>query len=317
MLHAFSTLRIWGSALALLALTPAAAAAQGAPPAAVASNQTIAREKAESGLKLFGADRFEEAYKLFEEANKLYPAPTLLLYMARCQRKRGLLLEARALYEQLLAQPLPDDASSAFREAQADGKTELEALKQRIPSLQVTIAGAPATSARVLLEGVPLAPSARKTLNPGRYTLVATAEGMEPIERSVDLAEGSAEVVAITLRPRPASGGSLAPALAAFGVGVAGLGAGAVTGALVIGRANDLKSRCDGNLCPAADKDEADAARALGTVSTVAFVVGAAGVSAGVVLLLLRGGGGSGAPAAPAAVGARVGLGQVTVEGTF
>jgi hypothetical protein len=95
---------------------------------------------------------------------------------------------------------------------------------------------------------------------------------------------------------------------------------GGVTGAVVIGRANDLKARCQGNLCPIADKAEADAARTLGTVSTVAFAVGAAGVAAGVVLLVLRAPASEGSAANAGflmSMKARVGVGQVSIEGRF
>lgn len=301
-------------------LAPAGAAAQApAPaPASAASNQDIAREKAENGLKLFGADRFEEAYNLFDDAYKLFPAPTLVLYMARCQRKLGKLVEARALYEKLLAEPIPEGASAAFHEAQSNGETELAALRQRIPTLKVSVKGALKTGARVLLDGVPLALApARKELNPGRYTLVATADDTEAVVRTVTLAEGASETIELTIAGDTRSGGTLVPALAAFGVGVAGLGVGAVTGGLVIGKASDLKARCMGNLCPASDKDEADAARALGTVSTVAFVVGAAGVTAGVVLLIVRPKGSKSAASGEGALRARVGLGTLGLEGRF
>ncbi|MCK6590220.1 MAG: tetratricopeptide repeat protein, partial [Polyangiaceae bacterium] len=121
---------------------------------------------------------------------------------------------------------------------------------------------------------------------------------------------------------RGTEGGSLIPAIAAFGVGAVGLGVGGVTGALVIGRASDLKARCQGNLCPISDKDEADSARALGTVSTVAFVVGAAAAATGVVLLVLRAPGSdeSAANAGSSMVmsmKARVGVGRVSIEGRF
>jgi hypothetical protein len=326
-LQTLSIARIGGFALALLALlAPAGAAAQTGAPAQAAqvsppggiNRQSAAREKAEEGLKLFGADRWAEAFTLFKDANDLFPAPTLELYMARCQRKLGKLLEARTIYEKLVAKPPPADAATPFHEAHNAGKTELAALRERIPTLQVALKGELAPGAKLLLNGLPLDPApARKELNPGTHTLVATAEGAEPIVRSIALAEGASEAIDLTLKPRAADrpGGSFIPAIAAFGVGAVGLGVGGVTGALVIGRASDLKARCQGNLCPLSDKAEADSARALGTVSTIAFAVGAAGVAAGVVLLVVRPKGGEGGSAGD--LRARVGLGRVSLEGRF
>lgn len=325
MFHIPSIARIGCSALALILLAPAGAAAQSAPPASPSGmdRQSAAREKAETGLKLFGADRFSEALALFKEANDLFPAPTLVLYMARCQRKLGKLLEARGLYEKLVAEAPPADAAAAFHDAHNAGKTELDALRGRIPTLQVALKGELAPAAKLLLNGLPLEPApARTELNPGTHTLVATAEGAEPIVRSVELAEGASEVVDLTLAPRAAKGdrpgGSFLPAIAAFGVGAVGLGVGGVTGALVIDRASDLKARCQGNFCPISDQAEADSARALGTVSTVAFAVGAAGVAAGVVLLVIRPKGGEGGEGGSAGnLRARIGLGGVSLEGRF
>ncbi|XXT17153.1 tetratricopeptide repeat protein [Sorangium sp. So ce429] len=111
----------------LLAAAPALAAE---PPAgASADAQQLARTRAHEGLKLYGADRWQEAFDAFQEADRLYHAPTLVLYMARCQRKLGNLEAARALYEQVLDEALPEDPPPAFLEARRDAETELAAVR--------------------------------------------------------------------------------------------------------------------------------------------------------------------------------------------
>ncbi|AUX46588.1 hypothetical protein SOCE26_080940 [Sorangium cellulosum] len=130
-------------AVTLLATAPALSAE---PPARAAGDaQQLARAKGHEGLKLYGADRWQEALEAFQEADRLYHAPTLVLYMARCQRKLGKLEEARALYEQVLGEPLPDDPPPAFLEARKDAEVELAAVRAALrPAAPAPAAAAPA-----------------------------------------------------------------------------------------------------------------------------------------------------------------------------
>jgi len=154
-------------------LSPAIASAQKPPPA---DKQDQARSKAQEGLKLYGADRWSEALGAFREADRLYHAPSVTLYIARSQRKLGQLLDARTTYDQILAEDLPKDASPQFVQAHVEAGRELEALKARIPTLQVVVAGVPAGEALVLLDGAPLAEGKRE-LDPGTYTVEVQRRG--------------------------------------------------------------------------------------------------------------------------------------------
>jgi hypothetical protein len=102
-------------------------------------------------------------------------------------------------------------------------------------------------------------------------------------------------------------------AVAGLGVGVVGLVVGATTGILTLVRAADLKSKCTDGVCPT--DAGLDGAQALGTVSTIAFVVAGVGAAVGVGSLLLVG------DRPEARKGAwlrlRLGVGAATVEGGF
>ena len=63
-----------------------------------------------------------------------------------------------------------------------------------------------------------------------------------------------------------------------IGVGGAGVIAGSVTGALSLSAVSSAKEQCDGNVCPAAAKSDADRGKVLGHASTVSFAVGGAGL---------------------------------------
>ena len=123
------------------------------------------------------------------------------------------------------------------------------------------------------------------------------------------------------LEPEPSDGAAsfVIGGAITLGLGGAGLVAGAVTGALTMSQAGDIKSRCTDNRCLPEDEDDAEAAKTLGHISTAAFVIGGAAVAAGVVLLVLSPGGGSadGAAGAFPSVGARLGPAGVKLFATF
>jgi hypothetical protein len=110
------------------------------------------------------------------------------------------------------------------------------------------------------------------------------------------------------------------PAGVAFGVGGAGVIAGAVTGVLALRKVSDAQKGCtapgpDGlRHCPMNNQAPAETARKLTTASTATFIVGGVGLAAGVVLAVLRPGGG--APA-KAGVVVDVGPGSIGVRGRF
>lgn len=302
---------------------PAAAQPAAPPSAAAQADREKARALGEEGLEHFAAGRWQEAHDRFEQADRLFHAPTLILYMARCQAKLGRPLAARALYERLLAEPVPPSAPKPFLEAQASARTERDEVDARVGRLTVVVTGG---EAAVSIDGVAMtaADLTSRPVEPGEHRIEATAPGVPPVTRTVTVAEGAEETVSLAIgRPAPEpppppipseEEGSLVPALVAFGVGAAGLGVGSVTGILALSKASELKDQCDGNRCPAALETDRDAVDTLSTLSTVGFVVGGVGVATGIVLLVVRPGGDE---AETTAWRASVGPGRVDVRGTF
>ncbi|WP_437313770.1 hypothetical protein [Sorangium sp. So ce385] len=85
---------------------------------------------------------------------------------------------------------------------------------------------------------------------------------------------------------RAGAGGRRAAVYLAGGLGLAGLVAGGVTGALAMERKGVVDRNCVGAACNHEGKTAADAMKALGLASTIAFGVGIAGAGAAAVLLL-------------------------------
>ncbi|AKT37377.1 tetratricopeptide repeat protein [Chondromyces crocatus] len=301
-----------------------------------------ARASADRGFEHFEAGRFEEAIRAFEEAHAKYPAPTILLKLAQANARIGRLREARRHYLRVVDEKLALYAPRAFFETQEQAKVELEALLPRLPSLQVSVTGAPADQVRLVIDG---RASERRVvvLDPGIHTVTATAPGRASVTQKVTLQEGRRHVITLRLlapsstrspHSTPEAGSergtpvvdepeesgavrssrrNVLPAVGAFGLAGVAVGVGAVTGALSLGATASMEKEClDFRCYDGAGGEHHDRAGALGAVSTVSFVV--AGVAAGVgVGLLLWPAKSDGRPA----VALRVSPGWMGVEGTF
>ncbi len=102
-------------------------------------------------------------------------------------------------------------------------------------------------------------------------------------------------------------------AIVAGGVGVVGLGLGAVFGVMAIGKKNDAQSACPGASCPdQASSDKWSDAGSTGNISTIGFIVGGVGLAGAAALWFT-------APSTASGPSAQVGLGlgAVQVKGTW
>lgn len=188
--------------LAGAAIWPAAARAQSA------QDLATARKLAEQGGELFDAGRYADAIERFQRAEAFFHAPTHVLMIARAHAAKGALVEAQETYNKLLRERLADGAPPAFVNAQADGQRELEKLQPRVPTLEVKLSGKAATSARVEINGA-LVPEAAigiaRPVNPGEYTIVATAPGYLRQEVKLVVKERDRAVRTLELAPDPAA----------------------------------------------------------------------------------------------------------------
>jgi hypothetical protein len=162
----------------------------------------------------------------------------------------------------------------------------------------------------VTLDSVPLVDTLdgkALALDPGSHLLRFEAEGKAPVEKTVVLREGEKDrrvTVALApegyvpqapLPPLPVTPPSTwnqrkTTAVAAGAVGLVGVIVGSVTGGLAISSWSTAKNECTAVSCPPSTRPSAESSRSsavtLGTVSTVAFVVGGAGLAGGGLLWL-------------------------------
>ncbi|MDI1482556.1 hypothetical protein [Polyangium sp. y55x31] len=163
-----------------------------------------ARALADEGFALYDQGKYADALDKFERADALVNAPTVKLLAARTLEKLGRLVEAAEKYRSITILQLDDKAPEAFRDAQETAAKELAALTPRIPTIELTVQGAGAELATVMLDGkvFPRALIGVKTpLNPGVHRVEAdTPASSAAIDLKVD--EKQAARAVLELKPK-------------------------------------------------------------------------------------------------------------------
>jgi hypothetical protein len=289
-----------------------------------------------AGIELFQEGKFEAALAKFREGDAISHSPVFQIYIARCLVHLGRLIAARATYQQILDEPVADDAPPPWKHAKVDARAELGGLLPRIPSIKPVLLGGDA-STTVTVDGAPARAGAAVEVDPGKRTVVATHSGIRR-EVVIDVGEREKEKPAtIDLRsgkpppppPPPPSvepepkEGSLVPGAVLLGVGGAGLLVGAITGGVALAKASDIHDRCgtDDGTCPRSlegqIQPDIDQANTLGYVSTGMLIGGGVVASVGIVLLIVRPGGSDGEPAGQPVVFFRPAIGGGVFGGAF
>jgi hypothetical protein len=279
-------------AIALLATTALSPAALG---------QAAPSEKAEAlfaeGREALAKGDYEVACSKLAESFTLSGAVGPLLNLADCEEKRGRLATALDRWKQGAARlaSKPDDSRNEL------AKERITVLERRVPRLSIKLAGDAPQGTTVSLDGDEL--GSLKTppipLNPGEHRLVAAAPGYEPRAFAVTLAPGDEKELIVSpgasipiKRPKaPSSSGGGAQRTAGFivgGLGVGGLIAGGVTGALMLSKKATVDARCDPmtKICDQEGFDAAEAGATLGVANAIAFAAGAVGVGVGAFLII-------------------------------
>lgn len=279
--------------LASVVLSPARALAQNA------DNKVQAEALFEEGRRLLDAKNFAAACPKLEASQKLDPGAGTLLNLAACYEGNGQLASAWVTYKDAAAAAQgrhPDWADQASKKAD-ELKPKLSHLtvvvSQSVPGLEVKRDG------NVIAEGVL---GAAMPVDPGTHRIDATAPGRVPFSTQVVIpaSQGSATVTIPVLGAQagpatqtsvPSKAGNTQRLLGVVvtGVGVVGIGVGAVFGVLALGKKSSASNNCspDYTVCKTQDGiDDVNAAKSDGFVSTVTLIGGAAFATAGIVLYL-------------------------------
>ncbi|MGK3960751.1 type IV pilus biogenesis/stability protein PilW [Sorangium sp. So ce1667] len=290
-------------ALSAACLSSALAAAS----AASAADPDPAQAAFDRGVAHMEAGRFDEGCPAIEASQKLDPRPGTLFTLAECEALRGRLATALARFDEYLALY----PTLTPKQQQNQGDREKVAREQRAtlardaPAISLSLPPDAPPAAVVKLDGQVVAPTAIGSLiqvDPGTHSIALQVPGGPVSERIERLGKGEKKHVALTLAvPRPppppahtrrapapdtGAGGRRVAVYLAGGLGLVGLAVGGVTGALAMERKAVVDKSCAGTACNHEGKTAADAMKALGLASTIAFGVGIAGVGGAAVLLL-------------------------------
>jgi PEGA domain len=294
--------RAAGSAIAITLACPFAAA-QSAPTAAGPSE---ASGHFERGVTFYNEADYVAAVVEFKRAYALAPAWQVLFNVGQSDFQihdyAGALVTLRQFLDEGQDR-VPDDRRALVA-------SELTDLANRVGHARITsnVAGAEVTMDDAAVGVTPL--SQPVLVSVGVRKVTATYAGRAPIEREVPVAAAEtvdvqldfpevpaaltppmrAPSAAVTLVPvQAAPSRKRGPAIAAFGLGVAGAGVGTMFGILAMGDKSRLDAECAGKACRVGSQSDIDAMSRDSTVSTVGFGVMAVGVVVGVALWVTSG----------------------------
>jgi hypothetical protein len=265
-----------------LVATSTLAAAEGRDPAAADALFRQAREALSKG-------DYATACPKFAESQRLDPAAGTLMNIAECEEHSGALGSALEHWREAADQlsTSPDDRLELAHRHIAD-------LEPRVPRLTIRLERRAPPDTKVTRDGVELGSAslgAPLPVNPGRHTVVATAPGRAAATKTVTLAE--AQVLDLVVAPgapvvkqEPGSSGWRTVGWVAGGVGLAALGAAAVTGVIVMDENSIVERDCPSKQCSQSGLNAATTGKTLLVVNAIAWVVGVVGVGGGVALLL-------------------------------
>ncbi|HVY45872.1 MAG TPA: hypothetical protein VHB21_08340, partial [Minicystis sp.] len=238
--------------------------------------------------------------------------PTTGIEVAKTLEKLGRLNEALDVARSIGTARAAPGEPRVFGEARAAADALAAKLAARIPSLVIDVRGVPDGAAAVVRVDRTAVPAAAlgspRAVDPGAHVVTAEVAGRRAARVEVSVDEAQRLPVVLTLAPVVAS--SAAPAgqpgprapvdttagggglstlgIVAFGAAGAGVAVGAVTGIASLAKASSAKQGCHGNVCPAANRGDADASTSLATASDVAFGVAILGVAVGVYEIVTR-----------------------------
>jgi hypothetical protein len=319
-----------------------------APRASAQSAEDVATAKAAilQARELRAQGDYQNALPKFQAAYALVPTPLTGVDYGTTLVQLGRLVEAHEVFVAVTKMPGEGSEDGVHAKARAQAADLATQLQTRIPSLTISVAGAPpGAAARVAVDShdVPLAAlSVPRRLNPGKHSVTASADGVPSKSVDVDLEEGESKQVTLDLSPAapptappmppPATaseqpqppmptapdhaqgglGGRKVIALVVGGAGVVAAGIGAFLNLSGKSSYEDAVSHCANNLCAPADASSASSAATQGTVGMIVLGAGVLAVAGGVVLWLT-------APhvASGSSVGVAVAPNGVTLRGAF
>jgi hypothetical protein len=313
------------------------------------ADRETARTLMQQGRELSAKGDLKEALKRFQGADDIMHVPTTALEVAKTFVALGQLVEARdfiAAIHQIAPKP---NEPQPFKEARAKADELDASLNGRIPSLTITVKGAPdGESPTVSVDGTAIPAGAMglpRAVDPGHHVVTAklaskTSTGDGTTEVDVKEGEQKPVEVALTVTAVPQADAAPGPTepeapsaptrshsptvITWLGIGLAGAGviAGTVTGVMSLSKKSALASECTNDVCGPSSDSDYTAANTYATISTIGFIAAGVGAAVAAVTLIVGHDEAAPTPAPPPAetglvVHPWIGVGAGGVSGTF
>jgi hypothetical protein len=253
-------------------------------------SQQKAQDLFDDALRIFDKGEYKAALEAFRGVQDKFPSVGALFKIGECYEKLNKAVAAYGYFVQ--AADTAKTKNDPQREKLArDKATSLE------PKLPKLVVSGPVDGLEIRVNGTVI-PQDRwnKPLlqGPGKKDIVARASGYQTSTTQVTVSdEGQpAEIAVPALEVEPDPGKPLKMVgLITAGVGVVGVGVGAVTGLMASGKKTEMED-CARNattappaFCPQGEfQSRKDSANGLATVSTIGFIAGGILVAGGIVL---------------------------------
>lgn len=260
----------------------------------------------------FRGEHYAEASEMYADVYGCTNDASVLFNLAKSYANVGRWVDAKVAMTRFLA-----SASGLSDEVRQAATEELSAISSHVGAVTVR---ADAPSATVSIDGAPVGPAPVGPIDHavGKVRVDVTAKGRAPYTREFELKGGaSLEVEAALPMDGEAAAPRRPPVWMWIGYGVAGAGGlvAAITGGLSIAKVDDIRMRCDGDLCPKSTEPDRDDAAALANASNVSLAIGAAGAIVGVVGTIVFF---TSEPASTApAIAIRIGPAGIALSGAF
>ena len=268
---------------------------------------TAAEAEYRRGVTAFEAGDYVVACRAFGESYRLDPLPGALFTLATCELRAGRLASAAGRFSDYLelVERLPAEQQQRESERRAVAEAERRKLKLQVPRLELKLDDASHTS-QITLNGVEVAPQSlgvELPVDPGEQVVEQRFVSGRLHRERVTLQAGESKRVVLKISEdppvssRPARSPSVSIAtprsssalpFVVGGIGVAGIVVGGVAGSFAISSAAVVRRECDGAACSVVGKEAADTGKREALISTIAFGVGAVGLTAGIVLYVTR-----------------------------
>jgi len=273
---------------------------------AQAQDAATAEQLFAEGKKLLDKGSYDEACKKLRASLEADASGGAALNLGRCNEERAKPATAWANYEQAVAlfHAKGDTEREKFAQERAD------ALKPTLPHLTIEAADTPGLV--VTRNGDTVAAGALGSavpLDPGDYTIEATAAGYQSWSKSVSILAGKSQNVsipALQISAEDQDGGAVGPepdapsgdgpnALVITGGVLIGLGGasvivGAIMGGMVLSGSSDAENDpalCGDKTCTPAGREEIDSLEGKALAADLLLGIGGGVAAAGVVLLII------------------------------